>query len=1483
MRISDFFMNDDQKFTQASIYQQGAEGIQKYLDMIETFDIENSRTPGTYLKKDYLDAFNSAMRDTDERIIKQAESLRTNTDELGQYQHSLQSAANGLLTFSGSVEHASIKSKALSGLMKVGNALLSGIGASLASMAVSFVASKLFEGIDYLIREEEYLAEAAEEAESKVEDLRSSYQSMSNTVLGASGDSGIAREFAELAQGVSNTGKNLSLASADYDRFLELSNQLAELFPSLSRHYDENGNAIVDLSGDVDTVVASLQNLVETERQLTNSQILGDFDTVFKDVVNQLDNSRSRETIVKQELEALQASLGAMKRGENILVNEFANTEHIGSITVPIELKAGIDANQAIEDYRRVLHEYGIGSTASYTDNLLNIDIPVEDASKFLDYTQQIYTEWGKFNYGIVSADIASQSQRHLQQQEFEQQRIIQQERANQQAQIARLQPYIQALLENSVSYLDLSSIGQDIVSQIGAGLDPSNFASSESMLDYIQTDLLDVYQDLMDTDFGSIYEQLFTLSDDPNVDARRFLDIADDTITSLMQALDIESVDKLIEEHPAIAYLFDQMYGEVADQVERFDHRVEQLSGDKGLLDSLIVSASDMELALGLSDVYTTVEDFVRAFNAAKSVVSVDTQLDGITATVDAYVEYQTALSNALSSQELSSEQYETLIAYSEDYRDALILEGEQMTLNREAAAEINKAQQDKIQGNIKEGRSAAQIAYHRNRQELEALRGTYENLKAAGQDTTEILAQISDLETNQVNLQDAINQYNILSGVLSEVSQAYKQYEIAAASASPEEHYETNLGAMSALEEGLNTGKVGTSEFMAAVDLMIPVDVYKGKVDEVAAIGEYYEETLSRYFSPTGENEDDYSSGITNFLNDSESAGLMSKSIDDNGLETWTVNAGVKLEDFADQLGITEAAAESMFRVMDSYTFGGKAFDFSDELLGDTASRMYSYESEIDKLIAQKQKLLADPDIDWNDEQILELQAQIDELVRKKESLGQETVVSVRARVDLMEQIDATKAKITELDRILQSNAPEDVKIQAKLEKEQLETDLGELENELAEAGGTPIEFEVELTIENIQTEKQRVLSEIQSIDSEATVTVDGALQLSGKVSGSEDLAALRDEWNELVNEEKYLTAHFNVNTTGESALNDTSVQLEDIEDLINIINSKAIDPSVDTTAIDNLKTSSQEASVAISDLGDSINSLKSRIITVTTRYVNEYSSTFTGGKSSKSGAGRGVAQGTAHASGTARAKGTDLFPNNWKLKRPELALTGELGPEMVVRGNEWFLVGEGGAEFNQLKKGDIVFNHQQTEDLLHRGSTFGRGKARLKGTLPEEGLALVTGSFSFRKYQTSNWSGGSGSSGSGSSSSRTEASYNYNGSGGSSGSSDEDDFRETVDWVEKELDRLQRKIDQTAITAESAYKTFSERNKALASEYDQITNKMEENRKGIARYEAEANSVGLSESYAKLVRDGTIDIETITDEDLKDKIDQYTEWYF
>ena len=44
---------------------------------------------------------------------------------------------------------------------------------------------------------------------------------------------------------------------------------------------------------------------------------------------------------------------------------------------------------------------------------------------------------------------------------------------------------------------------------------------------------------------------------------------------------------------------------------------------------------------------------------------------------------------------------------------------------------------------------------------------------------------------------------------------------------------------------------------------------------------------------------------------------------------------------------------------------------------------------------------------------------------------------------------------------------------------------------------------------------------------------------------------------------------------------------------------------------------------------------------------------------------------------------------------------------------------------------------------------------------------------------------------------------------------------------------------------------------------------------------RYIKEANSVGLDEAWASKVRDGSINVETITDESLMDQIKDYQNW--
>lgn len=84
-------------------------------------------------------------------------------------------------------------------------------------------------------------------------------------------------------------------------------------------------------------------------------------------------------------------------------------------------------------------------------------------------------------------------------------------------------------------------------------------------------------------------------------------------------------------------------------------------------------------------------------------------------------------------------------------------------------------------------------------------------------------------------------------------------------------------------------------------------------------------------------------------------------------------------------------------------------------------------------------------------------------------------------------------------------------------------------------------------------------------------------------------------------------------------------------------------------------------------------------------------------------------------AHVEGTAKVSG------DWSVQSDEKkALVGELGRELIVRQGKFFTVGNNGAEMTDIKKGDIVFNHEQTEELLKNGRISGHGKAYVDGTV-------------------------------------------------------------------------------------------------------------------------------------------------------------------
>lgn len=88
---------------------------------------------------------------------------------------------------------------------------------------------------------------------------------------------------------------------------------------------------------------------------------------------------------------------------------------------------------------------------------------------------------------------------------------------------------------------------------------------------------------------------------------------------------------------------------------------------------------------------------------------------------------------------------------------------------------------------------------------------------------------------------------------------------------------------------------------------------------------------------------------------------------------------------------------------------------------------------------------------------------------------------------------------------------------------------------------------------------------------------------------------------------------------------------------------------------------------------------------------------------------------AKGGAGFSGTAYANG------NWTAGSKGIvgkSLVGELGAEIRVRNGKFEVLGSNGAEFADIRKNDIIFNHKQSEELLKNGHINSRGKAFASG---------------------------------------------------------------------------------------------------------------------------------------------------------------------
>ena len=259
----------------------------------------------------------------------------------------LQTVQSGSATFAGYTKYINTSNKAI-GLMgvktKLTTTLLGGLKATLTTIGITLAINLigyLVTAIDDYVHKSERIIETAEEARKKIDELNNSFNENKKTI------NDVKERYAELAQGIDQlTGKNKSLSTEDYEEFLNISNQLGEQFPDLVKKYDDSGNAILNLSGNVNQIVDAFDNLIKKEKELVNLELASSMKDVYKGYatsIDELDDSIEKEKQKQQDLIKARETLLYSPRA--LLSNQ---TTQRGDLEKALDL-FGVDYKRTVE------------------------------------------------------------------------------------------------------------------------------------------------------------------------------------------------------------------------------------------------------------------------------------------------------------------------------------------------------------------------------------------------------------------------------------------------------------------------------------------------------------------------------------------------------------------------------------------------------------------------------------------------------------------------------------------------------------------------------------------------------------------------------------------------------------------------------------------------------------------------------------------------------------------------------------------------------------------------------------------------------------------------------------------------------------------------------------------------------------------------------------------------------------------------------
>ena len=1329
----------------------------------------------------------------------------------------------------------------------------------------------------------------AEDAKSNIKSLQSEIKQNANTVDEA------GKKYAELAQGVNQlTGKNISLSDDEYKEFLDVSNQLAEVFPQLTKGYDDNGNAILDLQGNVDGITGKLKDLLEIEQQLAQQEINKNIDTYFEN------QSKVFGKEAKTNNSTIDAKTKEIEKYRKSL--DIFNQSILGDPTVDFDSE--LDRQTYYQTYYMDL-----------LDDIAKANIDISDAIISQDGTTN-------YNFAKLSKETQEQIRQYYAGIISTANTEMQSAKATLSTSNAEFASYVNMWMQNSSgSYLAMTGNDemQSALSSIVSGLnwgdilqgDDFSGLSGEELESAIETNILVPLQSAMaNADTGDQFKQVITdaltISDDDisleesknRIEAyvQEINDVLGDALGKPLTASDLgmqkylDNYEMLMDGVDKYARTFNAEEGTLseADFVEA-RYKLLQFAKENSINTEAeiqtwnrIMSESEtreeaMKKYLTRKGVYDTTYEFnpATAFDVAKSAQSEQSQngylsTETIEALKTAYGDLSKVIQYTDSGVVLNNEH---MAEYTENAGKAALVN----TQLKEAFAvqeyqKEAKAINDIIKTEIKDTNVRKKLTSAKNKG-IDALRKEISNLKKDNDGWSESLSTHLD---NISVLGDEINQYDALEQSIMASLSALSNYKRALETPDNNDNFEYVQGQLDSARKAWENGWTGTDDFKTFMEY---IGSANDELEYSDALWDKYLTRAEKYFT-----ED--ISGLYTFLDD---ASQLSDQITKNSDGTFKIDVQ-NLEQFCEDVDMSRSAVVDLFLAMTEAEGIDINFDNMSESIVDGLNAIDQKSVDARTDLADYKKTIEELDKAGFD---------TTELWKQYDSVAGEIQPEIEFYAHLADTTDLQSEAEEAAKRISEKDQSVKIDFSADLDVDSLNKQISSLQTY---RDGLEIGSD---SWKDAQTVIAQLLKQKQELEQPAIMGIDA----SQVEEGSQTVLAVLQSYISAKQQLEQAETLGIDTTDAETHLANVTTQLQNLQDQ-GELTKIGIDAEIDTDKfkeqLANLNPDSflkdSDTSIKVdadtSAYDKALNNAVSKASkqTAKIKVQAKLSENFHANLQSILNSQSFNVKVNASASGTTttshgntktrktvmfgKASGTNAYNNgvrNGQIAYDQQALVGEVAPELLVRNGQAQLIGKRGAEFMNLKKGDVIFNHIDTEKLLNgiggiRGKLIGGGF--VNGTLLSHAYSKSTGSKTTIIGGTNNdWTNRHNSSGSGSNSSN---------SNDSSAQDKADEFSETLDWIEVKINRCEEAIARLNKTEENTFSGWTLRTTALNDEIAKTADEIEWATQGYKRYLQQANSVALSEDYKRKVRNGEINIEDITDEDLYNKIQDYQNWY-